>query len=675
MRIRKTLFCAAALVSMICQSTAYPAAQAAFDPTAGIGIEAPSVTRPEDMYLEEYQYQEIPVTSFRVSGLSPNASTGGDYVDWWFSPWEDCRFLFLPAAADLTKLRIDYEAEGTLCLDGVEVESGQTTDLLSKSQSFSVTVDGKDCGTLNVMQSNTGCIFLSTDAGDCLDALDHDKGVTVTGQALILNESGGVEYNGEIGKLSARGNSSWDYSAKKPYNLKLPVKSDLFGMGKAKKWSLLSNYLDHSLMRNKMTQEMSRAAGMEYVVDSVFVDLYADGSYRGTYELCEKIQIKKSRVNIRDLEEITEALNDQELKEYPLTVVGTENRWDYTPGSYKYFDIPNDSPDITGGYLMEFLPSNRYGSKSVSSFITTRGQGINLESPEYASKAQMEYIRQFVQDAEDAIYSEDGYNSKGKHYSDYIDVDSMIKFYLIEEISMDADSTHSSVFLWKDSDLTGDGKIHFSPVWDFDLAYGSFSTIKQNSEGDSGHSQITENLYAACCTISGYNDHPDTAGVSWFGYLYKQEDYRKRVAQIYFDDFYPFVCRLTNDRSPYVNEMASQIIPSANMNNQRWHTYGGYKYCVFGGSSGDDLLGSVDIMRGFLFRRKRWLTSLWQPDVFVKGDVNMDGEFNIADAVLTQKWLLQPDNTDVPYWQAGDLYSDGRIDMYDLVLMKQGLVE
>ena len=316
----------------------------------------------------------------------------------------------------------------------------------------------------------------------------------------------------------------------------------------------------------------------------------------------------------------------------------------------------------------------RYGYKADSGFVTSRGQPIRLKDPECASKAQVEYIRQFVQDAEDAIYSEDGYNSKGKHYSDYIDVDSMIKCYLMKEISMDADGTMASLFLWKDSDLKGDGKLHFSPVWDFDFAYGSFSSSKTNSDGDYGHTLVTENLYAICCPISGYGEDSDTLGISWFCKLYKTEDYRKRVAKIYFDDFYPFACQLSDPKDPYVQKMGAEILPAANMNNQRWHTYGGFMYCVFGSASGLDYPGSIDRLRGFLYNRKRWLTSLWQPDVFVKGDVNMDGGFDMSDLVMTQKWLLQPNCPDDPYWQAGDFLSDGKFNMYDLILMKQELV-
>ena len=207
------------------------------------------------------QYQEIPVDSFMVSNLSPDVKTDLDYVDWWYSEWEDCRYIFLPVTADRDSLVISYSANDTVKLNGVPVQSGEITSLLGDADSFQITVGDTNCGTLKIMQSNIGCIYLSTSHGGT-DALDNNRNITETGTAFMLNAEGGVEYSGAIEKLTAHGNSSWDYSKKKPYNLKLPQKENLYGMGKAKKWALLSNYLDHSMLRNKLTEEMCKAAGI-----------------------------------------------------------------------------------------------------------------------------------------------------------------------------------------------------------------------------------------------------------------------------------------------------------------------------------------------------------------------------------------------------------------------------
>ena len=634
----------------------------------------------EDVTL---QYCEIPINSFTISNLSPDVTTDLDYTDWWYSEWEDCRYIFLPVTADRDQLIISYSANDTLKLNGVPVHSGEMTSLLGDDDTFQITVGNVDCGMLKIMQSNLGCIYLSTSHGG-LNALDYDRSITETGKVLMLNAEGGTEYSGHIEKLTAHGNSSWDYSQKKPYNLKLPQKENLYGMGKAKKWALLANYLDHSMLRNKLTEEMCKAAGMDCVMDSVFVDLYADGSYRGTYQLYERVQIQKNRINIRDLEEVTEKLNNRDLNSYVQKVIGAADSYEYKENSYKYYNIPNNPEDITGGYLLQFQQWNRYGDKSKSGFVTSRGQAIGIDGPEYASKAQVEYIRSYVQDMEDAIYSDNGYNAKGRHYSDYLDEDSLIIAYLVQEISENIDATYSSFYLWKDSDLTGDGKLHFSPAWDFDLAYNNFPTLRINADGNIGYSYYPDNLFAVYFPIHGYEDGEQTSssgsgrptvGISWIGQLYKQDDFKKRVAEIYFERFEPFLNSLTKEENSSLVLMAENIRPSAEMSNARWHTFGGADYSVFGSeTSGTTFMDSVSKVDSFIHQRVEWLNDLWKPYTYVKGDLNGDGELNIVDVVLLQEWLLSAPNAHLQQWWAADLCKDERINCIDLCLMKRELL-
>lgn len=628
-------------------------------------------------------YQEIPVETFTISNLSPDITTNLDYTDWWYSEWEDCRYIFLPVTADREQLIISYYADDIVKLNGVPVQSGEMTSLLGGADTFQITVGDTDCGKLKIMQSNIGCIYLTTSHGGT-DALDNNRNITESGTAFMLNEKGGIEYSGAIEKLTAHGNSSWDYSKKKPYNLKLPQKENLYGMGKAKKWALLANYLDHSMLRNKLTEEMCKAAGMDCVMDSVFVDLYADGSYRGTYQLYERVQIQNNRINIRDLEEVTEKLNSRDLDSYTQKVIGDDSTNEYKENSYKYYNIPNNPDDITGGYLLQFQQWNRYGHKCQSGFVTSRGQAIGIDGPEYASKAQVEYIRSFVQDMEDAIYSDTGYNAKGKHYTEYLDEDSIIIAYLVQEISENIDATYSSFYLWKDSDLNGDGKLHFSPAWDFDLAYNNFPTLRVNSDGNIGYSYKPNNLFAAYFPIHGYEDNGKTSssgssrptvGRSWIGQLYQSEAFVKRVAELHFERFEPFLRSLTEDENPYITQMAENIRPSAEMNNARWHTYGGANYSVFSSAtSGASFMDSVSKISDYINQRMHWLSDLWKPYTYVKGDVNGDGVLDIADVVLLQKWLLAVPDTYLLQWQAADFCKDERLDVFDLCLLKRELL-
>ena len=627
---------------------------------------------------EDNIYQEVPVSLFRISNLSPAVETELDYTDWSYNIWEDCRYIYLPSTAKRDALTITYTAEAPLYLNDTPVVSGESTDILASSDEFTLKVGDTEYGKVKVMQSNLGCIYLDATSGS-INNLDSNGNLTETGNILMLNDKGGQEYSGAIEKLTSHGNSSWSYSKKKPYNLKLPSKADLYGMGKAKKWMLISNYLDHSLMRNYFTMELSRLAGMDYVIDSVFVDFYVNGSYRGTYQLCERIQVQKNRLNVRDLEEDTEKINEKELDTYPRVAVNADNIYDCKTNSYKYFDIPNDPEDITGGYILQFQQWNRYYYKAESGFVTSRGQVVQLDSPEIASKAQTEYIREFMQELEDAIYSDTGYNSLGKHYSEYMDVDSLARAYLIEEISMNIDAGSSSFYMWKDSDITGDGKLHFAPVWDYDLAYGTFYRTIQNSEGDSSNSFATDKIYAACYPINNYSttNTPEsglpTEGVGWLGKMYKKPEYKEIVSRVWQDNFEPALSTLLYGDNPEIMEYGKRILPSAEMNNALWHTYGGREYCVFGDRSGNTYMESLEMVKDFAQKRQVFLSSHFSQytPTYILGDVNQDNVLDSKDAALLLMHASGVQKLDTRVYFIGDINGDTAIDAKDAAVVLQ----
>ena len=584
-----------------------PRSEAAADTTSPAQEEEP----PEPIY------EDIPADLLRVSGISPQAETDLDYVDWWYSEWEDCRYIFLPATADRKALTLSYRADAPLALNGTEILSGKQTDLLSTADEFTVTVGKEDCGTLRILQSTLPVVYLTADAAGGLDYLDEHKEAACTGSILMLNADGSVDYEGSIAKLSAHGNSSWDYSTKKPYNIKLDEKASIYGMGKAKKWVFLSNFLDHSHLRNTLADAMSRQAKLAYTMNCVFVDLYAEGSYRGTYQIYEKIEVQKNRISITDLEKATEQVNDEPLSAYPQRIAGAYDE-EYHLGCCRYYDIPHDPADITGGYLVQFQLYNRYPRHTKSGFVTSRGQAVELESPEYASKAQVLYIRQFMQDLEDAIYSEDGFNDKGKHYSEYIDVDSLVLGYLIQEITENADGSYTSFYFWKESDSAGDGKLHYGPVWDFDLAYCNFSRAVTAADGVTRYSAHTGELYAAFMPISGYDvtgESDRTAlGENWLMKLWQKEEFRGRAIELYFDVFDEFLAKLADPEQKggdLVTKMAEPLTASAIMNNARWHTYGGKDYKPLGPLNGNDYPECVEYVRSFLMKRRSVLREIY----------------------------------------------------------------
>ena len=310
-----------------------------------------------------------------------------------------------------------------------------------------------------------GTLYITTESGS-MDAIDNDvtHATKEKGTLKAMDPEGNVIYDGKLSGIKGRGNSTW-VLPKKPYNITLENKADLFNMGEAKSWCLLANYYDDTLIRNTITFHLVADMGIDYCMSCYPVDLYLNGTYNGSYLLTEKVEVGTNRVDITDLEKATEKVNDEALKTYAK--MGTN---EFVYDTYKYVDIPNNPEDITGGYLLEVELDSRYAAE-VSGFVTTRGQSVILKSPEYASKEQIEYISDYVQQLEDALHSIDGYNQLGKHYTDYIDVTSFAKMALLEEITMNHDAYLTSFYIYKDSDAIGDGKLHAGIPWDFDQAW------------------------------------------------------------------------------------------------------------------------------------------------------------------------------------------------------------
>ncbi|MCR5586053.1 MAG: CotH kinase family protein [Lachnospiraceae bacterium] len=283
----------------------------------------------------------------------------------------------------------------------------------------------------------------------CYGSIDFDIPTTVTAGDDMRDEN----THFELEYIRGRGNSTWN-TTKKPYKIKLAEKADLFGMGKNKHWVLLANYYDATLIKNSMTYYLGDAMGLEYTPKLQPVDLVMNGEYLGTYFLAEQIRIGKSRIEINDLEE-------------------TES----------------DDANITGGYLLSLAP---YKKSTDYKFKTDRHMKMSIASPNEISSDKVSegtidkmrtYIQDYVQDTEDALFGEDFKNSEGVSYTEFLDIESAAKYFLIQSFSLNVDAYNTpSTYMYKKED----GKLYWGPIWDFDyvawnykkfdgkLEYGTF---------------------------------------------------------------------------------------------------------------------------------------------------------------------------------------------------------
>lgn len=508
-------------------------------------------------------------------GLSNDNS---DRINWWYHEDADMYFLFLPSGADFTKIRFASSISDSFYMDETLVQNGSSLPELTSGVHTIFSKDLAKQYTLMILQSaNISSLFIETASGN-LDYINESKENEEAGHALLMNANGDYEHYGKLEKISGRGNSTWEMTAKRPYQIKFEQGVNIDGLGKAKSWSLLSNLVDSTMLRNAVAFDIAAGSGLAYTPDYTFADLYINHEYKGTYQIFEKIHIDKNRVAIDDLEAQTERVNHDELSSYePFG-----DRSDIPASSSKKgFDIENNPSDITGGYIIEGEFLVRY-AKEESGFISDRHQPVIIKSPTYASKAQVDYISSLYQEIEDAIFSEDGINpTSGKHYSDYVDIDSFIKKYLVEEITSNPDASGSSQYFYKPSD-TISTKLYAGPVWDYDQSLG-------NDTGD--RSNDPNSLYVA------YDTGED--GMALWAGLYRHEDYRMLVGDTYETVFYPIINQMiTID----IDQKYETLFDSAYMNNCLYRTLNLDK-----NAAAEAYYAQINDIKNFLYARSEFL--------------------------------------------------------------------
>ena len=552
------------------------------------------------LFGSEYVHAAPEIMDFWIDASSANAKSytdgrlANDMIRWWRHHDNGRYYIMMPNSANLSKLKVFYNATNTITVNGKNLISGSETDIFKNGGEFVLNCGGKSYILVIMKASKIPSMFISTDTGS-LRSVHANKDYRESGLMLLVDENGSVVYNDDLDHIKGRGNATWFDYPKKPYNIRLSKSTDLLGMGKSKRWSLIANWVDKTHMHNKLAYDIAQEVGIEFAANTRHVDLYINNEYQGLYVLTERNNVEENHVNITDLEELTEKANNvTDLSTFRQR--GTNH---FEKNTYKYFDIPKDPDDITGGYLIEFELSGRY-SNEPSGFVTSRGQAIVIKSPEFATKKQVEYIRNFYQELEDAVYSPTGYNSKGKHYSDYIDEDSLVRMYVLQEYCLNLDVAICSFFLYKESDKVGDGKLHAAPPWDFDNAFGL--------PGTRDNVNLSDPLVWWANKGRIHND-PD-----WTPHLltavYKHKSFAQKAVRIYHTEFVPIINKIiyptNNNPTKIVQKMEAYrdaIRDSAVMNNIFWY------------NSSNTIDQRISNLTSFMRTRATFLAQNWKTNI------------------------------------------------------------
>ena len=461
---------------------------------------------------------------------------------------EGVHYLFLPAFAEEEEVILaSYSPEFYLLDQGKTVSENESIHNILKGKNINCQfVKSRKKFKLCVLQSeNIPAVFIDTQSGG-LEELKVNKEYVVSGTINVVNEKGEWENKRALKSIGGRGNTSFAGYEKKPFSVTLNESVSVLGLPAGQKYALISNASDPSLIRNDIARRMEMALGMSYSHMGKFVDLYINGEYEGNYYLCDDIEIGKERINILNMEAVMDLFYRN--RNYESTDV-------YETPVVKARKIEVNPKDITGGYLIEREYSQRFEYEYPeidSAFITDSEEHFVVKNPAYCSVEQIEYIRQYVNEAENAILNPDGKNQEtGKTYQEYIDTSSFVKKYLVEEVSKNYDAGVSSSYFYKDSDLNG-GKLCAGPGWDYDMSMGNYvEWMEEFSADPTGISELAFHTYAS----------------SWYTELYKKQEFYEMLERYYWESVEPFLQELIIGG---IGQYQEVLRASANMNEVRW---------------------------------------------------------------------------------------------------------
>lgn len=211
--------------------------------------------------------------------------------------------------------------------------------------------------------------------------------------------------------VKVRGNTTAT-GRKKPYNIKFAEKTDILGLGGSKKWCLLANMFDPTLLRNKLAFDFAEKVGVKYTSHYEYVEVYVNGTDMGMYMLCTPVSEGKDKVDL---------------------------------------DLKN------GDCLLQLSPGEYYTDKQI--IKTAAGLGLSYEDGE---EANIEKAKEIVDNFEASV----GYGVGAMEK--YADVDSFVNYYVLSVLFKDVDFATSSAYYY-----IKDGKLYAGPVWDYDLSMGN----------------------------------------------------------------------------------------------------------------------------------------------------------------------------------------------------------
>ena len=631
--------------------------------------------------------QNTPVSFETYEALYAHAVTGSTDSEAW-QAWQsehdedftevnsNVKYFFLPTSADSTRVDIYNAYKSPVNVNGVDIASGEVKTVNYEiGKSYSVDVSGKTY-TLKLMKSNAeAAIYINNSDADgfgteLMQYLNADKSRSAKATGAIVDANGNVD-NTAIKKIKGRGNTTWD-KPKKAYNITYSDAVSIAGMKKGKKYSILANYQDDSLSRNRFLYDLADAVGMPYASDSRYVDFYANGFYWGSFQMTEKVEAGKSNL-VSDVDD-TAYLNDD----------GTVNS-----------DFP-------------FICEVDAGAKDGEDYYVESASGnkITIKAPELEEgDAGYEEVKAYVKEKFDAFYN--SVKGKTSDPTEYADVESLAKIYLINELGKNWDSGVSSLFFVYKQDSSGKYKFYGSPVWDYDNSLGN--AVGVNKELNNMGLSYYEEYSGWWCKFKGKSTKSKSINNVMNLISRNNKVYQKSVS-VWFEDFVPVINDFASDSSTPKASSATEMYraydyyallkDSAEMNYQSgwllntssWiadhssltkahYDVSTKTYTVDSKATAykQDFTGMYNYCVDWMTSRAAWLSSEmadnYTPSEKLLGDVNKDGKLSITDATDVQKYAVGNIYFTPSTLSCGDVNGDGVINVLDATEIQKNIVK
>ena len=414
------------------------------------------------------------------------------------------------------------DSDCVVTVDGIEQKSGETEVDFSKTVTYTVKNNTNGYSRdYKVKITNTGLpVVVINQSGSGDFDKEYEGGVEIFGSNIggtlvnqfvdfmirgkdtewveddkitVYNPDGSINMETISGGVRLRGNTTREYP-KKPFAIKLSKKRSVLGMPEHKRWVLLANWLDHSMIRNSVAFDIAQL--FEYAwrnsggaigdgipwnvhgqnVELVFIE-NGEAHHVGNYYLCEQIKIDENRLNIRDSYEDVLSTNIADC-----------------------------------GYLLEFDSKEDDDTK----YETDNGLWVKFKDDAIKGTTLFTAVSQKIQSIEN-------YLDAGNYTEAYkmLDINSLVDQFLIWELTMNREyGDPGSVYMY----MNGDDKLCAGPVWDFDR--GTFQNQeKATSLGNSTSYRVKpDNEWMFLRTQEN-----ETKSYIWYRQLAKDKTFQETV--------------------------------------------------------------------------------------------------------------------------------------------------